>query len=245
MMKLLGKYCFIDNVKLVVLLKFFTYIFLIWNLNCDMVQYQKYANYVVNKNIKSEAEKKSLHSYIKGDRLNKIDYYIKDYKIRYSKKKGIAKLDCYYERKIFNKINNIYKISKNMKITKKYYKKKKYNKYVMLFASFAVIPIVRLIFILYFSELNTDMKDACFSGCLSKHEESDNTNFDDYKASVTCHEKKKIHLLSFDKNTYEKIEIVNNVFLWISFSILLLVLLYILIKVIKYARIKSGKCKIA
>ncbi|KMZ86063.1 hypothetical protein PVBG_05462 [Plasmodium vivax Brazil I] len=52
---------------------------------------QKYGNYGMNKNIKGETEKKSTYSQIRGGGLNKFDAYMKDYKNRYAKKKGLAK----------------------------------------------------------------------------------------------------------------------------------------------------------
>ncbi|KMZ92841.1 hypothetical protein PVMG_01427 [Plasmodium vivax Mauritania I] len=205
---------------------------------------QKYANYGMNKNIKSEAEKKSIHSYIRGDRLNKIDYYLKDYKIRYSKKKGIAKLDCYYENKVLKKINKIFEITDNMKNKKKYYNKKVYNKYVVRLVFFSIIPFLGLIFTFYFSKLNPYTEKACFSECLFKHE-GDGTKSNPTSNATDDHAKKERILLLIDKKTFHIIEIVNDLFLWISFTVVLLILLYICIKLLKYARIKSGKGKMS
>ncbi|KMZ76579.1 hypothetical protein PVIIG_06539, partial [Plasmodium vivax India VII] len=90
---------------------------------------QKYANYGITKNIKSEEVKNPTQSQIRKDCLNNYDAYMKGYKNRYAKKKGLAKLDCYYENKVLKKINNIFEITDNMKNNKKYYNKKIYNKY--------------------------------------------------------------------------------------------------------------------
>ncbi|VUZ99844.1 Plasmodium exported protein, unknown function [Plasmodium vivax] len=280
-MKLLVKYSFRDNVKFVVLLKYFTYIFLVWNSNCDMSTFgkslemkykqdgslntcynrllakhelkkdsyktyasQKYANYGMNKNIKSEEVKTPIQSQIRKDCLNNYAVYMNDYKNRYAKKKGLAKWDCYYERKLFNKINNIFEITDNMTNKKKYYNKKIYNKYIVGLVLFSLIPFLGFIFIFYFSKLNPYMQKACFSACRSKHP-SNGTDSEDFDKAVKDHEAKGIRLLSIEENTYHLIEKVNDVFLWLSFSIVLLVLLYILLKIIKYARIKSGKGKMS
>ncbi|KMZ91869.1 hypothetical protein PVMG_04428 [Plasmodium vivax Mauritania I] len=80
---------------------------------------QNYEDYGMNKNIKNGAEKKSTYSQVKGDKLNKLDAYKKGYKHRHSKKKGLAKFECYCEKKIFDKIDYIYELSRTMKNAKK------------------------------------------------------------------------------------------------------------------------------
>ncbi|CAI7718314.1 hypothetical protein PVIIG_05751 [Plasmodium vivax India VII] len=55
--------------------------------------------------------------------LDYLDNYNKDYERRYAKKKGIAKWDCYCEKKIFDKINNIYELAEKMQNNKKGFKK--------------------------------------------------------------------------------------------------------------------------
>ncbi|VUZ99847.1 Plasmodium exported protein, unknown function [Plasmodium vivax] len=143
-MELLRNYNFRDSIKFVVLLKFFTYIYLTWNPNNDMcprsndvemkfklgrtlnIRFNRllakhelkndlykthvrhnYADYGMNKNMKNEAEKKSTYSQVKGKSLNKLDAYKQGYKRRYSKKKGLAKLECSYEKKIFDMIDRL------------------------------------------------------------------------------------------------------------------------------------------
>ncbi|KMZ89632.1 hypothetical protein PVMG_06135 [Plasmodium vivax Mauritania I] len=279
-MELLGKNRLRENVKYVVLLKYFTYIFLIWNLNCDQSTFgkslemkyeqvrslnisfnrllakhelkkdsyktyssQKYANYGTNKNIKSEEVKIPIQSQIRKDCLNNYDVYMKDYKNRYGKKKGLAKWDCYCERKLFNKINNIIHISENMKNDEKLYKKKKYNKYVIYLILFGLFPFLGSIMPLLFGEHGLLAKKMCFSTCKFDHVKGSGTVEENRAEQV--HKAKNIYLSSIDKDTFEKIGIVNDVFLWLSFSIVLLILLYVLIKIIKYARIKSGKGKMS
>ncbi|KMZ88498.1 hypothetical protein PVBG_06159 [Plasmodium vivax Brazil I] len=205
---------------------------------------QKYANYGTNKNIKSEEVKIPIQSQIRKDCLNNYDVYMKDYKNRYGKKKGLAKWDCYCERNLFNKINNIYEITDNMKNKKKYYNKKIYNKYVIRLILFGLIPFLGTIMPLFFSEYNTYINNWCLRDCRSKHDTSDQTaNTVDKIESV--HREKQRYLMLIDKATFEAIAIVNEVFLYLSFFIVLLIFLYILLKIIKYARIKSGKGKMS
>ncbi|KMZ94900.1 hypothetical protein PVMG_05511 [Plasmodium vivax Mauritania I] len=205
---------------------------------------QKYANYGMNNNIKSEEVNKRSQSQIRKDCLNNYDAYMKGYKNRYSKKKGLAKLDCYYEKKVLKRINNIFEISENMRNKKNPYNKKIYNKYIMSLVLFSIIPFFGLIIIFYFSKLNPYMQKACFSECLLKHK-GDGSKSANFEKAVEDHKAEGIRLLSIDEKTFHIIEMVNDVFLWLSFSIVLLVLLYILLKIIKYARIKSGKGKMS
>ncbi|KMZ94057.1 hypothetical protein PVMG_02283 [Plasmodium vivax Mauritania I] len=199
---------------------------------------KKYANYGMNKNIKSGEEKKLTYSQIRGGCLYNFDTYMKDYKNRYAKKKGLAKLDCYFEKNVLKKINNIFEISENMRKKKKYYNKKLYNKYVTCLVLFSVVPFFGFILILYFSKFNPYMLEACFSGCRHKHGGSTISSFEE---SLTNHLSKNKRLLYISKEHFNIIEIVNDVFLCLSFPIVLLVLLYILLKMVKYQRIRSGK----
>ncbi|KMZ77124.1 hypothetical protein PVIIG_06546 [Plasmodium vivax India VII] len=279
-MELLGMYNLRYIVKFVIHLIFFTYLFLIWNFNCDKSTFGKslelkyeqdgslnksfnrllakhepvndsyktyarqgYANYGTNKNIKSEEIKKPTKSRIRKDCLNNFDAYMQDYKYRYAKKKGIAKLDCYYENKVLKKINNIFEITDNMNNKKKYYNKKIYNKYIMRLILFGLIPLLGTIIPLLFGE-HSPLKDMmCFSNCLSDHNESPRAVQADKAAKA--HQDKNIYLSSIHKDTFGIIEIVNKVFLYLSLFIVILILLYVLLKIIKYARIKSGKGKMS
>ncbi|KMZ86479.1 hypothetical protein PVBG_05346 [Plasmodium vivax Brazil I] len=127
----------------------------------------------MNKNIKGDEEKKSTHSQIRGDFLNHFDAYKKDYKNRCSKKKGLAKLDCYYEKKVLKKINNIFEITDNNRNNNKFYNKKIYNKYVIRLILFGLLPFLGTIMPLFFSEYNTYIREWCFIDCDSKHDNND------------------------------------------------------------------------
>ncbi|KMZ82379.1 hypothetical protein PVIIG_06293 [Plasmodium vivax India VII] len=205
---------------------------------------QKDPNYGMNKNLKCEAEKKSTYSQISGGGINNFYAYMKDYKNRYAKKKGLAKWDCYYEKKVLNKINNMYEITDNIRNKNKLYNKKIYNKYVIRLILFGLLPFLGTIIPLFFSEYNTYIKDWCVSDCRSKHEDNDNT-LNPVDQIQNVHDKKQRYLMQINKATYEAINIVNEVFLCLSFFIVLLILLYVLLKIIKYARIKSGKGKMS
>ncbi|KMZ76619.1 hypothetical protein PVIIG_05463 [Plasmodium vivax India VII] len=205
----------------------------------------KHANYGMNKNIKSEAEKKSTYSQISGGGLNKFDAYMKDYKYRYSKKKGIAKLDCYYEKKVLKKINNIYEISEYMRNKNKFYNKKIFNRYIISLIIFAFIPFLGTILPLFFSDLNPYVKNWCFNTCRSKHIKNDNSKSQTIEAAKTDHQQQQRYLTSLSKDTLGTIQILNFVLLLLSIIIVLFVLFYILLKYIKYARLRAGKGKMS
>ncbi|KMZ76562.1 hypothetical protein PVIIG_06339 [Plasmodium vivax India VII] len=80
-------------------------------------------------NINNEEDVTSTYKYLKKRRPINLFLYKKGYKDRYSKKKGLVKLDCYYEKKIFDKLDGIFLLAKNMKDDKKGFKKKMRKRY--------------------------------------------------------------------------------------------------------------------
>ncbi|CAG9474528.1 unnamed protein product [Plasmodium vivax] len=202
---------------------------------------QKYTSNGINRNIINDAENKSTYSQIKKSYLNYLDLYRKDYKNRYSKKKGLSKLDCYYENKVFNKINNIFEISEYMKHKNKYYNKKIFKKYIIRLIIFAFIPFIGLIIPFFFSKYNPLIENWCFSTCRAL--DSSGQKPEVFDASAKIHEKRHRYLTYISKDTLGTIEIVNFVFLLSSIIIVVCVLLYIFLKFIKYTRLKDGKGK--
>ncbi|KNA01740.1 hypothetical protein PVNG_06490 [Plasmodium vivax North Korean] len=79
--------------------------------------YEKY------KKLKMKKEDLSTYKRLKREGLNELDIYKKSFASKYSKKRGFTKLDCYCEKKIFDKIEGIRLLSKNMKDDKKCFKK--------------------------------------------------------------------------------------------------------------------------
>ncbi|VVA00330.1 Plasmodium exported protein, unknown function [Plasmodium vivax] len=69
-------------------------------------------------NYKLEKGKGSNNTFqqLKKGRSNHVDDYMKSYKNRYSKKRGLKKLDCYYERLLFNSFNKLNKIVKDKNV---------------------------------------------------------------------------------------------------------------------------------
>ncbi|KMZ87782.1 hypothetical protein PVBG_05034 [Plasmodium vivax Brazil I] len=274
-MKLILKYSLRDNVKFVVLLKFFTYIFLIWNSNnhlwlCDNALEMKfklvrtfnasfyrllakhelkndlykthvrqnYADYGMNKNIKKDTENKSTYSHVKRGGLNELDAYRKGYKQRYSKKKGLAKLDCYCEKKVFDKFNNMCDIAEKLKNNTMRAKKKILKKYGIGLIIFALIPAIGLIFPTLFGDGH--MKDI-YGLCKEDHY-SDPKDFNTHKTDSTYKDCTTKWIYE-DQGVLDKIHYANMIFSFIMIIIVVSVIIYILIKFIKYEKIKYGKNK--
>ncbi|CAI7724226.1 Protein of unknown function, putative [Plasmodium vivax] len=194
----------------------------------------------MNKIIKDD---NSNNEYLKKE-LNDLDSYKKDYKRRHNKKKGLARLDNYYEKKIFDKIGYVEELARKFKNDKKTFKKKVYKKYGYFLIIFTLIPVLGLIIPLYFNKYNPLATKLCFHGCRYKHD----GNGGKYEASKTsdiqtAHNNNNKIITSISEDTWNVICIANQVFLWLSVIIVLCVIIYILLKVIKYEKLKEGKGK--
>ncbi|KNA02260.1 hypothetical protein PVNG_04491 [Plasmodium vivax North Korean] len=99
-----------------------------------------------NKKDKNNIHTKSTYSHSKSRKFDHLDNYKKNYGSRHSKKKGLAKLDSYYEKKIFDKIDYMYEHAEKSQIAKKSIINKKLSKYVIKFLLFALLPFLGLIY---------------------------------------------------------------------------------------------------
>ncbi|VUZ98032.1 Plasmodium exported protein, unknown function [Plasmodium vivax] len=82
-----------------------------------------------NKNERTVSDVLSTYSRVKRKESNSIDTYMKNYKNRYMKKKGISKLDCYCENKVFEKFCHIRDIAEKVNYDKKRSKSFFFKKY--------------------------------------------------------------------------------------------------------------------
>ncbi|VUZ99602.1 Plasmodium exported protein, unknown function [Plasmodium vivax] len=93
----------------------------------------------------------STYANLKNRDSIKLKLYKTGYKHRYAKKKGLSKLDCYCEKKLFDKIDDINKVSEKMHNDKKRLIKKilkKHCKGVIILTSILLIGLIIHIYLL-------------------------------------------------------------------------------------------------
>ncbi|KMZ96411.1 hypothetical protein PVNG_06627 [Plasmodium vivax North Korean] len=171
-----------------------------------------------------------IYDRMKRGTTNNLEDYKKRYRNRYKKKNGLAKLDCYCEKKIFDIFGKVETLAENMHNNRKFLKRIIYKRlglplFLLVLLPFNVIFLRIILYAIY----NSDK--YCFSEC-DQHEES--------KAHKNGSGYTKI---SLSENQMHAIKIFNNFMLYTLFIIVIVVLIYILIKVIKYEKLKSGKSK--
>ncbi|VUZ99532.1 Plasmodium exported protein, unknown function [Plasmodium vivax] len=180
----------------------------------------------------------SSYGNLKRKDICDLDKYKKCYKNRYSKKKGLAKLDCYYEKKVFDKIDKIYELSSKMKNDKKAFKKKIFNKFGYRYIFFSLIPIMGIIFYIVFDK-NGPFKNYCLSECKNKHGE------DTSVLSAQAHINKGFTRVQFNSTVWNTIEVLHGLIFNIFAAMFIFWIFYTLIKIIKYERLKYGKGKMS
>ncbi|KMZ95680.1 hypothetical protein PVMG_05824 [Plasmodium vivax Mauritania I] len=179
----------------------------------------------MSKYMKNKLEITPTYGDKKGVGLNKLDIYMKGYKTRYSKKKGLGKLECYYEKKIFDKIDYIEELAEKMQNDKMSFRKKIFYKIIIPFFLFALVPVLGSIFYILFG----GGENALITWCKKVHPDR-----------TVCKQKYMIHA---KEGILHAIENLNLIFFYIVFFIIVTVIIYAVIKVVKYERLKSGKGK--
>ncbi|KMZ79870.1 hypothetical protein PVIIG_05648 [Plasmodium vivax India VII] len=152
-----------------------------FNRLLSQYEYKKQLNYTsLSKNLPSHSKFKdiknekniSTYGHLKKGKENELDAYKKNYKYRYGKKKGLAKLDGYFERKVFDKIEHVYDLADKFVDDKKSYKKEIFRKHGKVLITFALLPLLGLVIPVFFSKLNPFIKNWCLSDCRYKHDGS-------------------------------------------------------------------------
>ncbi|SCA83680.1 Plasmodium exported protein, unknown function, partial [Plasmodium vivax] len=95
----------------------------------DLKLEENLVDYERPSNIKNEEHVTSTYAHLKKRRPINMLSYKKDYQRRYYKKKGLAKLDCYCENKLFRRIDELYKLADSMKNDKRPFRKALIKKY--------------------------------------------------------------------------------------------------------------------
>ncbi|SCA83718.1 Plasmodium exported protein, unknown function, partial [Plasmodium vivax] len=200
---------------------------------------EKLPDRIPYKKIRNVSDNISAYSQVKRIGSNNIEQYMKDYKHRYGKKNGLSKLECYCENKVFGKFNHICDVAKNMQYDKKRSKKFLYRKYGIGLFLFALLPAIGLIFPMLFG---VGANPGVLGLCKKNHFETNPSDKHKTNGSTdiqNCTTK----LLYEKKDLINSIGYINWAFSLIMITTVLLVFIYIIAKVIKYERIKSGKGK--
>ncbi|SCO70731.1 Protein of unknown function, putative, partial [Plasmodium vivax] len=164
-----------------------------------------------NENIKNVEDGVSIYERMQKNYTQKFENNKKVNKNKYANKKGISKLDCYCEERIFSRIDEIKNLAKNMGNEKSNLKKLLYKKYGLKFTISFLFPIIGLI--------------------VSSLSWGDGW---EYKNSI----------LSSNGVPEDAVSSVSIIIIIASFT-LVLVIIYILIKIIKYEKLKAGKGKMS
>ncbi|KMZ76599.1 hypothetical protein PVIIG_05781 [Plasmodium vivax India VII] len=184
----------------------------------------------------------SAYSHVKGNESNNIDVYMKNYKKRYMRKKGLSKLDCYYENKVFRKFNNICDIGKKMQYDKKLSKRFFFKKYGIGLILFSLIPALGLLFPILFGirrGLPGILGECPRTHILESHNYKHKDGTDNNDGIKNC----ATRWLHEQKDTIQYFSYLPIIFSFTMIIIVVSVVIYILIKVIKYEKIKAGKGK--
>ncbi|KNA01761.1 hypothetical protein PVNG_05613 [Plasmodium vivax North Korean] len=172
------------------------------------------------------------YSHVKRNESNNIDAYMKNFKRRYGKKKGLSKLDCYYENKVFRKINHICDIAEKLKYDEKRAKKFFLKKYGIGIIIFALTPALGLIFPILFGIGN---KQGILGLCVTSHIEGESHK----DTPADC----PTRWIYVNRGIIDNVSYVPLIYSFIMIIIVVSAVFYILIKVIKYEKIKAGKGK--
>ncbi|SCA82039.1 Plasmodium exported protein, unknown function, partial [Plasmodium vivax] len=190
------------------------------NKNVRVNLLDKASNYRDNRRIKNEAENITIYKQLGKNNLNKLELYRKDYRKRYNKKKGVAKLECYCEKKAFDKFDHICSLEESIKNGKKHLIKKLHKNYGLPIVLLTLFSLIGLII---------PILDKC-----DKIHDMFKCNVD--MNTETGHDSCKTNLNYICG---------SNVVIFMPFYIILLsTSIYLFVKFLKYKRLKSGKNKI-
>ncbi|KMZ77116.1 hypothetical protein PVIIG_05619 [Plasmodium vivax India VII] len=193
-----------------------------------------------NKDERTVSDVLSTFSRVKRRESNNIDAYMKNYKNRYMKKKGISKLDCYCENKVFEKFCHIRDIAEKVNYDKKRSKSFFFKKYGKVLIILSLIPAVGLIYPIIFG-ISKELP-GIISDCPDNH--FDGPNPQKHKKDGASEIKDCIRIWMYENTeTIRDVSYVPKILSFIMIIFFILFIIYILIKVIKYEKIKAGKGK--
>ncbi|KNA02146.1 hypothetical protein PVNG_05911 [Plasmodium vivax North Korean] len=181
------------------------------------------------RNLRGTKKEDTISSYghLNSAGFNDLDNYMKGYNKRYSKKKGLEKLDCYCEKKVFDQIDYINKLAEQMQNNKKSYKKKIFSKFVFKFILLAFSPLLGLVFPILFG--NDENGKPIIYWCKKSHD-----------TGKIC---KFYPVVHGTQEAYDAVTYMNYVIFYLLLTTVIFVIIYAFIKLIKYEKLKAGKGK--
>ncbi|KMZ82388.1 hypothetical protein PVIIG_05559 [Plasmodium vivax India VII] len=179
-----------------------------------------------NYKIANIKENNNKYENLKQGRANHMEAYLNSFKLRHSKKSGLKKLDCYYEKKLFSSIFKIENIAKKKNISKGRIKRIVYTKYGIPLILFCLTPL--LILGIY-------AKKAGIRHTLSNCKVV-------YKKPV---QPENLLYVNHNACKFETVidTTLHQILTFISFTIIISFIIYTYIKLKKYQRIKEGMSK--
>ncbi|KMZ76680.1 hypothetical protein PVIIG_05720 [Plasmodium vivax India VII] len=186
------------------------------------IRLQDKANDKVYKHKLSNAnESNNIYEHLKHDKLNNVDTYLKSYKSRYAKKKGLKKFDCYFEKILFSSINKLEKHMEKNNLSNNRIKGILFKKYGLPFLLLSLLPA--LLYALPHRQITKEHKLTPSNGYTFQR---NSTTVQELPIKITT-ESKDLHCF----------------FIYISLTIILSLAIYTYIKIMKYQRIKAGMLK--
>ncbi|KMZ94054.1 hypothetical protein PVMG_02280 [Plasmodium vivax Mauritania I] len=193
---------------------------------------QNLLNHGKGTKVKNLEEDRPTYSKIKMNESSNIDIYMKDYKRRYKKKSGLSRLDFYYEKKIFDKIDYIYDLAKRKRNDKKTYKMYIYSIFAIPFILFASLPFLGLIFPILFGGKR---EDRLINWTNLNHKTA-------YGPHECICDAGFIHLFT-GRSSFSISYCFNMIISYFLLIMVITVIFYTFLKVIKYEALKARKGK--
>ncbi|SCA83365.1 Protein of unknown function, putative, partial [Plasmodium vivax] len=95
--------------------------------------------------LKDNTGSPEIYAKINKDTTNSMYAYIKKLEQGYHNKKGLKRLDCLYEKKLFNEMYKLDKIAGNMKSKNSYFKKVILKRYGLRFFIFSLVILFGIV----------------------------------------------------------------------------------------------------
>ncbi|CAG9481963.1 unnamed protein product [Plasmodium vivax] len=165
---------------------------------------------------------------LKQDRINHVDEYLKCYRNRYSKKFGLKKLDCYYEKVLFGSFNKINKIVEHKKASKSKLISTICTKFGLPLLLLSLLPLLAFV-----------MPKTVIG---NYHGNDESTCRYNYKKGSGEREVESVIHTACKKLDIEE-PYIGYIYASISMFISLSLIIYTYIKILKYYRIKAGMLK--